>query len=207
MFNNIPKAKVGIVAVSRDCFPASLAINRRKALIDAYTAKYDKDDIYECPVCIIESEIHMVEALEDVKKAGCNALVVYLGNFGPESSEILLVKEFQGPAAVIAAAEESGDSLLDDRGDAYCGMLNASYNLKLRNVRAYIPEYPVGTADECADMIKEFISVARVKIALDDLKIISFGPRPQDFLACNAPIKQLYNLGVEIEENSELDLF
>ena len=25
--------------------------------------------------------------------------------------------------------------------------------------------------------------------------------------ACNAPIKQLYNLGVEIEENSELDLF
>jgi L-fucose isomerase-like protein len=56
-------------------------------------------------------------------------------------------------------------------------------------------------------MIKEFVSVARVKIALDDLKIISFGPRPQDFLACNAPIKQLYNLGVEIEENSELDLF
>ena len=26
-------------------------------------------------------------------------------------------------------------------------------------------------------------------------------------LACNAPIQQLYNLGVEIEENSELDLF
>ncbi|MCR5101625.1 MAG: fucose isomerase, partial [Butyrivibrio sp.] len=38
-------------------------------------------------------------------------------------------------------------------------------------------------------------------------KIISFGPRPMNFLACNAPIKQLYNLGVEIEENSELDLF
>ena len=39
------------------------------------------------------------------------------------------------------------------------------------------------------------------------MKIISFGPRPLNFLACNAPIKQLYNLGVEIEENSELDLF
>ena len=38
-------------------------------------------------------------------------------------------------------------------------------------------------------------------------KIISFGPRPLNFLACNAPIKQLYNIGVEIEENSELDLF
>ena len=84
MFKNIPQVKIGIVAVSRDCFPASLAVNRRKALVDAYTAKYGADDIYECPVCIIESEIHMVQALEDVKKAGCNALVVYLGNFGPE---------------------------------------------------------------------------------------------------------------------------
>ena len=30
---NIPKMKVGIVAVSRDCFPESLSVNRRKALI------------------------------------------------------------------------------------------------------------------------------------------------------------------------------
>ena len=32
---NIPKVKVGIVAVSRDCFPESLAVNRRKALVEA----------------------------------------------------------------------------------------------------------------------------------------------------------------------------
>ena len=28
--NNVPVIKVGIVAVSRDCFPESLAVNRRK---------------------------------------------------------------------------------------------------------------------------------------------------------------------------------
>ena len=39
--NNIPKMKIGIVAVSRDCFPESLSVNRRKALVDAYAAKYD----------------------------------------------------------------------------------------------------------------------------------------------------------------------
>jgi L-fucose isomerase-like protein len=44
-------------------------------------------------------------------------------------------------------------------------------------------------------------------IGVQNLKIITFGPRPQDFFACNAPIKGLYELGVEIEENSELDLF
>ncbi|MDD3279776.1 MAG: L-fucose/L-arabinose isomerase family protein [Lachnospiraceae bacterium] len=204
---NMPKVKIGIVAVSRDCFPESLSVNRRKALIEAYKAKYDAEDIYECPVCIVESEIHMVQALEDVKKAGCNALVVYLGNFGPEISETLLAKHFDGPSMFVAAAEETGDNLHQGRGDAYCGMLNASYNLKLRNIKAYIPEYPVGTAEECADMIKEFVPIAKAIVGLKSLKIISFGPRPLNFLACNAPIKQLYNLGVEIEENSELDLF
>ena len=204
--NNMPKTKIGIVAVSRDCFPESLSVTRREALIKAYKEKYDPEDIYECPVCIVESEIHMVQALEDIKKAGCDALVVYLGNFGPEISETLLAKHFDGPKMFVAAAEESGDNLLDGRGDAYCGMLNASYNLKLRNIKAYIPEYPVGTAEECAD-IHEFLPIARTVKALSELKIISFGPRPLNFLACNAPIKPLYDLGIEIEENSELDLF
>lgn len=206
---NMPVVKLGIVAVSRDCFPESLSVNRRKALVGSYKEKYDAADIYECPVCIVESEIHMVQALEDVKKAGCNGLVVYLGNFGPEISETLLAKHFDGPVMFIAASEETSKDggLVQGRGDAYCGMLNASYNLKLRNVKAYIPEYSVGTAAECADMIHGFVPIARAVVGLNSLKIISFGPRPLNFLACNAPIKQLYNLGVEIEENSELDLF
>ena len=207
--NNMPEMKVGIVAVSRDCFPESLSVNRRENLVNAYTQKYGKDDIYECPICIVESEIHMQQALEDIKKAGCNALCVYLGNFGPEISETMLAKYFDGPKMFVAAAEETSadGGLVQGRGDAYCGMLNASYNLKLRNVGAYIPEYPVGTAEECADMIHEFLPVARAVYGLNHLKIITFGPRPTNFLACNAPIQQLYNLGVEIEENSELDLF
>ena len=205
--NNMPEVKIGVVAVSRDCFPESLSVTRRQNLMKAYTEKYGSEEIYECPICIVESEIHMVQALEDIKKAGCNALCVYLGNFGPEISETLLAKHFDGPKMFIAAAEESGNDLLDGRGDAYCGMLNASYNLKLRNVGAYIPEYPVGDAEDCADMIHEFVPIAKAIVGLNNLKIISFGPRPLNFLACNAPIKQLYNIGVEIEENSELDLF
>ena len=202
--NNIPQVKLGIVAVSRDCFPESLSVNRRKGSCSKHMLKSMMYRTFtKCPVCIVESEIHMVQALEDIKKAGCNALCVYLGNFGPEISETLLAKHFDGPKMFIAAAEESQNDLSDGRGDAYCGMLNASYNLKLRNVGAYIPEYPVGTADECADMMHEFLPIARTIIGLNDLKIISFGPRPLNFLACNAPIKPLYNIGVEIEENSE----
>ena len=79
---NVPVIKIGIVAVSRDCFPETLAVNRRKAVIAKYVEKFGAADIYECPICIVESEIHAQQALEDVKKAGCNALCVYLGNFG-----------------------------------------------------------------------------------------------------------------------------
>lgn len=205
--NNIPKIKIGIVAVSRDCFPESLSVTRRQALVKAYTDMYGAEDIYECPICIVESEIHMQQALADIKVAGCNALCVYLGNFGPEISETMLAQQFEGPVMFCAAAEENICALSDDRGDAYCSMLNASYNLKLRNVKAYIPEYPVGDAAECAKMINEFVPIARALAGIKNLKIISFGPRPLNFLACNAPIYQLYQLGVEIEENSELDLF
>ena len=208
---NIPHIKAGIVAVSRDCFPQSLSENRRAALVAAYEKKYGAGDVYECPVCIVESEAQAMQALDDVVAAGCNALCVYLGNFGPEISETLLAQKWQErtgyPVMFVAAAEEDAGVLKDDRGDAFCGMLNASYNLKLRGVKAYIPEYPAGTAEECASMIHEFIPVARALVGLKDVKIISFGPRPQNFMACNAPIKQLYDMGVEIEENSELDLY
>ncbi len=201
---NIPTVKLGIIAVSRDCFPMSLSASRRSAVVKEYE-KYG--EIFECKTTV-ENEKDAMKALSEVKAEGCNALVVYLGNFGPETSETLIAKYFDGPVMYAAAAEEPcGDSLCDSRGDAYCGMLNASYNLALRNLKAYIPEYPVGTPDEVAKMISGFIPVARGIIGVRNLKIISFGPRPQDFLACNAPIKRLYDLGAEIEENSELDLY
>lgn len=200
----MPAVKLGIAAVSRDCFPKSLSASRRSNVVKA--CKEKNIDIYECPVTV-ENENDMLCALDDLKKADVNALVVYLGNFGPETAETLLAKKFGLPVMFAAAAEEFGDNLVDGRGDAFCGMLNASYNLGLRNVKAYIPEYPVGNPYEVADMIADFIPVARTVLGLASLKVITFGPRPQDFLACNAPIARLYDLGVEIEENSELDLF
>ena len=199
MLTNIPVVKLGIIAVSRDCFPIELSQKRRKAIVEAY-----KGEIYECPVTV-ENEKDMLKAVEDVTKAGCNALAVFLGNFGPETPETLIAKNFDGPCMYVAAAEGDGD-MINGRGDAYCGMLNCSYNLGLRHLKAYIPEYPVGTAEELGSKIGGFVPIARAILGLKDLKIITFGPRPQDFFACNAPIKGLYELGVEVEENSELDL-
>lgn len=203
MIKNIPEVKCGIISVSRDCFIVSLSENRRRAIVKTYTDKYGP--IYEAKTTV-ENEADMLKAVEEVKNVGCNALVVFLGNFGPETPETLIAQKFDGPVMYVGAAEETGKDLINGRGDAYCGMLNCSYNLGLRKIKAFIPEYPVGTAEDIAKMIYEYIPVARALIGLSGLKIITFGPRPQDFFACNAPIKPLYDVGVEIEENSELDL-
>lgn len=199
MMNNIPEVKLGIIAVSRGCFPVALSERRRAAIAKEYGSA-----LYECPIAV-ENELDAHKAMADVKANGVNALVVFLGNFGPETPETMLADWFDGPIMYVAAAEGDGD-LHDGRGDAYCGMLNCSYNLALRKKAAYIPEYPVGTAQEIAQKMREFVPVATAVLGLKGLKVITFGPRPNDFLACNGPIKPLYDLGVAVEENSELDL-
>ena len=199
MIQNIPEVKLGLIAVSRGCFPMALAERRRTALHKAC-----KTELYECPVTV-ENECDARKAVDDVLAHSVNALVVFLGNFGPETPETLLADWFDGPVMYVAAAEGDGD-LHDGRGDAYCGLLNCSYNLGLRHRKAYIPELPVGTAAELAERVEDFLTIARAILGLKGLKVIAFGPRPDDFLACNAPIKALYDLGVAVEENSELDL-
>lgn len=202
--NNVPKVKLGIVAVSRDCFPAELSVERRKAVVKACTE--NGFEIFQANTAV-ENEADVLKALKELKDADVNALVVYLGNFGPEGPETILAQKFEGPVMFVAAAEETENNLIGGRGDAYCGMLNASYNLGLRKLNPYIPEYPVGDAKEIADMIADFENIARILLGVSKLKIFSFGPRPFNFVACNAPIKALFDLGVEIMENSELDLF
>jgi len=201
---NVPKVNLGIVAVSRDCFPVELSRQRRNRVVKESRAKKIPLAVIET---IVENEKDVLKVWEEIRQKNVNALVIYLGNFGPEGPTTLLAQKFGGPVMFAAAAEESGDNLIQGRGDAYCGMLNISYNVGLRKLRPHIPEYPVGTPEEVAEMISDFRPVARIMLGLKKLKIFAFGPRPQDFLACNAPIKPLYDIGVEIMENSELDLY
>jgi len=202
--NNVPEIRMGLIAVSRDCFPVELSRERRKKLIEACRNK--KLPVVELET-IIENENDIAQAESEIEKHTINTLVIYLGNFGPEGPTTILAQRFAGPVMFAAAAEETGSNLFEGRGDAYCGMLNTSYNAGLRKLQPYIPEYPIGDASDVADKIMDFFPVARIMLGIKKLKIFAFGPRPQDFLACNAPIKPLYDIGVEIMENSELDLY
>ncbi len=201
---NMPKIKLGVVGVSRDCFPIELTRKRLKAVMAA--CRKQKLPVVECST-IIESEHDAMLAAAEMTAKEVNAVCIYLGNFGPEGPTTIFAKTLNVPFMLAGAAEESGKDLINGRGDAFCGMLNACLNTGLRNLRAHVPHMPVGQPSEVAEMIAGFVPVARVINGIKNLKVFAFGPRPQDFYACNAPIKPLYNLGVEVMENSELDMY
>lgn len=204
ILQNMPEINLGVVGVSRDCFPASLT--RRRLDDFAAALKKKKIDAHICPT-VIENENDAMTALQDMEENEVDAVIIYLGNFGPEGPTTIFAERFGGPVMVVAAAEENKTVLATERGDALCGLLNCSYSLNLRQLGAYIPQYPVGLAKDLANHAETFQAIARILIGVSNLKIFGFGPRPQDFFACNAPIQPLYDLGVEVMENSELDLF
>ena len=74
--NNIPAIKLGLISVSRDCFPIELSAARRHAVAAACSAIGVK--IYDCPVTV-ENDLDAQKAVNDVLTAGVNALVIYLG--------------------------------------------------------------------------------------------------------------------------------
>jgi L-fucose isomerase-like protein len=201
---NVPVLKLAILAVSRDAFPMELSRKRQMAV--AAACRERSIDIIALET-IVENDAGALKALKEMEDKGVNALVLYLGNFGPEGPTTLVAQRFDGPVMIAAAAEESGKDLIHGRGDAYCGLLSTSYSLGLRRLNPHIPENPVGDADDVAEIIAGFLPVARIVLGVRNLKIFSFGPRPFDFLTCHAPLQPLYDLGVEIMENSELDLY
>ena len=201
---NLPQVKLAIVGVSRDCFPIELT-KKRLAAVMAEVKKARLADVVDCPV-VIENETDAMKALAWAKENGVNACCMFLGNFGPEGPTTLFVQKFGGPAMVLAAKEENKKGLASDRGDALCGVLNFSYSVGLRRLKVYIPEYPNVTPKEAVAELRDFTKIARVVLGVRNLKVFGFGPRPEDFFACNAPIQPLFDLGVNVQENSELDL-
>jgi L-fucose isomerase-like protein len=203
---NIPDIRIGVIVGSTDWLPSDVAIAQRGKLIETYMSIYGDEGVYECPVCITDNELSIKRVMKDISKAECDAVCLYWANYGPESAGTLLAQEFDGPVMLFAAADEGEEPFERERLDGMSGFINACYALKLRNTNAYIPDSPVGTLQECAGMIHEFMPIARTLIAVKDLKIISIGPRPSSYLAAFSPNHLLYNIGVEISEYSELEL-
>src|ERR1700693_4995944 len=197
-----PEIKLGLVSASRNCFPRALSDERTERLLERCRAAGILPFVPQGDCRIIETKDHAAEAARQFKEAGCDAVVYYLGNFSPEIEDAYFIKLFPGPVMLIAAAEESGATLLEKRGDALCGLLSAALAVSKRGLaqRVHLPEFPVVGADEALSEIAHFIKVVKVVKGIGNATVGLFGPRPRDFETCNYNLASVNSIGVEVEE-------
>src|SRR5260370_10498067 len=203
-----PEIKLGLVSASRNCFPRSLSEERTVRLIESCNHAGINLFVPQGECRIIETKDHASEAATQFKQAGCDAVVYYLGNFSPEIEDAFFVKAYDGPVMLLAAAEESGATLLQKRGDALCGLLSATLAISKRGLsdRVHIPELPVVSADEAVKEIDHFIKVAKIVKGTRNATVGLFGPRPRDFETCNYNLASVNSIGIEVEELGLFDL-
>ncbi len=203
-----PEVKLALVSASRNCFPRELSAKRTQVLLDACKTAGISLFAPQGECRIIVTKDHAREAARQAKEAGCDAAVLYLGNFSPEIEDAYFVKEFGGKVMLIAAAEESGATLGSDRGDALCGLLSAMLAVSKRGCRGkvHLPEDPIVDAAGGVAAIAHFIQVMKVVKGISHATIGLFGPRPRDFESCNYNLASVATLGVEVEELGFFDL-
>ena len=78
---NIPSVNIGIVAVSRDCFPVELSRKRKNMVVEECRLK--NIPVTGCEI-VVENEHDVIAVLDELDCRDINALVIYLGNFGPK---------------------------------------------------------------------------------------------------------------------------
>jgi L-fucose isomerase-like protein len=203
-----PDITLGLVSASRNCFPRALSDERTQRL---FTAASHAGIALVTPVGdsrIIETKEHAIEAARQLKAAGVDGVVFYLGNFSPEIEDAVFLKEFGGFAMMLAAAEENAASLLQKRGDALCGLLSAVLAVSKRGIlnRIHIPESPVVSAEEGVTEIVHFIKIMKVVKGAKNATLGLFGPRPRDFETCNYNVASIASIGMEVEELGLFDL-
>jgi L-fucose isomerase-like protein len=203
-----PPITLGLVSASRNCFPRALSQQRTEALLAACARAGVKPLVPAGECAVIESRAQALEAASQLTAAGCDAAVLFLGNFSPEIEDAQFVKSFAGPVMVIAAAEESAATLATDRGDALCGLLSAALALGKRQLlgRVYLPPEPVVDAASGAAEVVRFAAIVRTVKGIRNATIGLFGPRPRDFETCNYNLASIASLGVEVEELGLFDL-
>jgi len=203
-----PDVKIGLVSASRNCFPRSLSETRTKKLLAELKKLGITPIIPEGKSSVIESNEDAKDAAAQLKALGCDAAILYLGNFSPEIEDANFVKNFDGLTLIMAAAEENAKSLACDRGDALCGLLSATMGINKRGLwnKIIIPENPVVNFQAGAKEAEHFIKVVKVVKGIRNATIGLFGPRPRDFETCNYNVASLLSIGVEVEELGLFDL-
>ena len=105
---NIPDVKLGVIAVSRDCFVISLSERRRQAVVEAYASRGRQ--IYECKITVENEKDAMTqEELEQVRDKLLPYLRDVLVERKIEMVFVMLTNIIEETTYLICAGEKADD--------------------------------------------------------------------------------------------------
>ena len=111
---NIPEVKLGIIAVSRDCFPIALSTQRRENIVKAY-----KGELFNCQTTVENDDWLNIYANYDMEhRRVCDTLEVFLvhGDGSEQDYKYCLSEEEQAlllPKMEDYCQQQTGMSLAD----------------------------------------------------------------------------------------------
>jgi len=201
------KVTFGVIVSTRGFFPASLAIDGRKAIVD----KLRKMGFGCVIVPQNATKGGAVETYQDAKicaklfsesRNKIDGVIVILPNFGDEQAVVqsIALADLNVPILVQACDDVMKKMDLDHRRDSFCGKLSVcnnlcQYGIPFTNTKLHT--CPVESNEFTAD-VQRFAAICRVVRGLRNARIGAIGARPEAFHTVRFSEKLLQASGIKI---------
>lgn len=209
------KVTFGVIVSTRGFFPASLAVEGRKAI-----AK--KLESMEYGYVIVSEDMTnggTVETYQDAKKCAklfsdnrenIDGIIVILPNFGDEQGVVQSIDmaELNVPVLVQACDDQMSKMDLAHRRDSFCGKLSVcnnlyQYGIPFTNTKLHTCSIE---SDDFSGDIERFAAICRIVKGLRTARIGAIGARPEPFhtVRFSEKILQAYGIKVVTVDLSEI---
>jgi L-fucose isomerase-like protein len=210
------KTTLGVIISTRSFFPSSLVPEAR----DAITAVLKTVGAKGIMLSTTDTRLGAVETRADAKVCAdlfkkhrdeISGIVVVLPNFGDERgvAEAIRMSGLDVPVLVQAYPDDSAESTVNKRRDAFCGKVSVCNNLVQQGTRFTLttghtvrPEDKTFEAD-----LQDFVAVCRVVRGMKTARIGAIGARPAAFRTVRYSEKVLEGQGISVETVDLSEIF
>lgn len=202
------KSTFGVIVANRGFFPAALARDGRKSILDVL-----KKNGYGA-VCLSmkDTKYGAVETFEDAKKCAAffaanagkiDGIIVTLPNFGDEKgvAEVIKRSGLNVPILIQAEPDATAKMSIADRRDSFCGKISVCNNLRQAGIPYTLTQsHTVKAAGaEFAAELDDFASVCRIVKGLKNARFGAIGARTGAFNTVRYSEKILELSGISVE--------
>jgi len=202
------KVTFGVIVGNRGFFPAVLAREGRKDILDVLK----KNGYGGVSLSMTDTTYGAVETFEDAKKCAellaskakeIDGLIVTLPNFGDERAVAETIKRsgLAVPVLIQAEPDVAGRMTSDHRRDSFCGKISVCNNLRQAGIPFTLTaSHTVKvTSDEFKANLDRFAAVCRIVRGLKNVRFGAIGTRPAAFNTVRYSEKILEYAGIAIE--------